>query len=114
MDSLEALVVTLETAKKLKAAGFSQTTALAWEILAKGVSAIGVVGSNDFGSMGATDIAAPTAQELADQLHESISISIDSQRTCRVSSWSREFAEADTMAEALALLWLKLHEVSNG
>lgn len=108
---MEGLVVTLETAKKLEAAGFPQDTHFRWTKLDYGASA----------GMGVTDKfsavinieenkikagkfwAAPTAQEVANQLD--------------FNSNEHMFAAADNydgkkmpMAEMLALLWLRMQK----
>jgi len=63
------------------------------------------------------DIAAPAAQEIADQLPGFWSV-VNSKVTSNYhaayhGSDERVNANADTMAEALALLWLKLHKAEN-
>jgi hypothetical protein len=63
------------------------------------------------------DIVAPTAQEIADQLPGFWSV-VNSKV---MSNYHAAYhgnsdivnADADTMAEALALLWLKLHKAEN-
>ena len=60
------------------------------------------------------DIAAPTAQEIADQLPGFWSV-MNSKVTSNYhvayhGGGGRVNADADTLAEALALLWLKLQE----
>ena len=65
------------------------------------------------------DIVAPTAQEIADQLPGFWSV-VNSKVTSNYhaayhggSDRVNADADAETMAEALALLWLKLHKVEN-
>jgi hypothetical protein len=62
-------------------------------------------------------IVAPTAQEIADQLPGSWSV-MNSKVTSNYhaayhGSGDRVNADADTMAEALALLWLELNKAEN-
>lgn len=125
---MEHLVVTLETAKKLKAAGFPPEVAFAWYCGTDGWSvdrAGGFIGTCEL------PVCAPTAQEIADQLP----LEIPSKEYLGEQSelWLRKDGEdgkyyawyfvtgikdvrsdygehAETMAEALALLWLKLQE----
>ena len=63
------------------------------------------------------DIVAPTAQEVADQLPDSWS-AVDSKVTSNYhaayhGSSDKVNADADTLAEALALLWLKVNKADN-
>ena len=125
---MEALVVTLETAQKLKAAGFSQRTCLLWFLDTHPTSSLG-----SFVSASATETeyfklecAAPTAQEIADQLP--ISRNLESGTgylQCGPIHRSRAYwAAYETpvgpevqevgayMAEALAALWLDFHEAT--
>jgi hypothetical protein len=107
---METLTVTLETAKKLKAAGFPQETFARYaedEHLM-----VDYINSSKRTEWYEYDIAAPTAQEIADQLpgqwHIFKKPYLDgTQYTARASEI---FSVAYTMAEALAALWLKLHE----
>jgi hypothetical protein len=117
---MEQFVVSLETARKLKAAGFDQRTAWAWHRDQPS-------GENDFhlrvvGPDAASDgelpaegecFAAPTADELAAQMSDDGFALLRLPRTpsprYRVNSYTRS-SEADTMAEALAALYLRQHE----
>ena len=110
---MENNVVTFETAKKLKAAGFPQETYFAW---------IG----NDVrhmpsGARTEREPALPTAQEIADQLPDgyyAVRDKVDySHNPGQWLAWCSEGIYDDgfeirgnTMAEALAALWLKLHQ----
>lgn len=114
---MENNVVTLETAKRLKAAGFPQETGIAHWWVVRGVNPDLISRSEITDFWDATDrIAAPTAQEIADQLPEGIALDKATGGKWRASrpfvdpSW---YIFGDTMAEALALLWLKLHEASH-
>jgi len=135
---MESLVVGSERAKELKAAGFPQKTVNVWErsagipageyylVQPELISRYGLWGSQDVKE----HVAAPTAQEIADQLPKS-----------DTTEWGRAYptspvvsynngqwfafyksemtgehnddelwnSEGQTIAEALALLWLKLH-----
>jgi hypothetical protein len=136
---MENLVVTLETAKALKAAGFPQKTAETWfnEERSEGSVIDGsynewtewtlwdsyVLDKTGFYEVEDTDFfAAPTAQELADQLPRRIeshplpnSLVLSQQQPGWFASYdcmdneSIEASYADTMAEALAGLWIKLN-----
>lgn len=134
---MESNVVTLDTAKKLKAAGFPQRTYYMWRYhLPNGGSALNTTeyhttqnevhkirnrpdvqerfeSENEF-------YAAPTAQEIADQLPEGTSVAkaigsklINSKNL--YNAWGGDDEDLPimygaTMAEALAALWLKLQE----
>jgi hypothetical protein len=102
---MESLVVTLETAKKLKAAGFPQTTADYWLKQPKWAWRVGL------DKYSATNRnAAPTAQEIADQLPSYAKVRKNVDRYFADAHGLSEPVVASTMAEALALLWLKLQE----
>ena len=131
---MESLVVTFKTANKLKAAGFPQDTYFRWAENKDATPRIWTIGTTH---PSFTLIAAPTAQDIADQLPLEITITDDKEynflekyktkkrteieyqvmykagyRTALNddgSTWETS-QEADTMAEALALLWLKLQE----
>jgi len=108
---MENNCVSLETAKKLDAAGFPTDPALAWfEVEGDEFPAYVApyTGEED-------QQRAWTAQEIADQLpdHETVRLYAghtrsDFPRMYRALA-GNETAEADTMAEALANLWLKLN-----
>lgn len=130
---MQLLVVTLETAQKLKAAGFPQSTSdkmtsvYSWAI-ARHADARAFLTKTDTRTQYSTScifFAAPTAQEIADQLPHwldeedgiwplEISAKGLTERTWyamydRFGSTKYQ-VEADTLAEALAALWLKLQE----
>ena len=107
---MEALTTTLESARKLKAAGFPQGTMLYW---LKMVHQDWRVGQDKYSA--SNRLAAPTAQELADQLQGNIKL-YRSKRWFAVdaalkSDIAQNVGEADTMVEALAALWLASREV---
>jgi hypothetical protein len=117
-------VVALETAKKLKASGFPQKSRLAY---------MGPLGDSEeydltIGSSNQFEYAAPTAQEIADQLEAAEEETLHGltlfRYNDRISGWEaaiparepedgRMFARGDTMAEALANLYLMLHNKNN-
>lgn len=109
---MESLVVSLETAQKLKAAGFGQNTWQRW-LYGDAEDRWFIIPDEDvrFG------YAAPTAQEIADQLPPQTSL-INSDFSLRKrggmggyeTRWQQTYTKADTIAEALANLWLKLQE----
>jgi hypothetical protein len=112
---MESLVVTLETAKKLKASGFPQDChfeywidmAGAWQSPRPTVRKPTVRETH----------AAPTAQEIADQLREGeTEIAWFAEKwhaLCRMHDGPFvDEVVADTMAEALALLWIRLKGVA--
>jgi hypothetical protein len=106
-------VVSLETAKRLQSAGFAKSAASCrWvENKVNGEWSVRVdAGINYVG------FAAPTAQELADQLPNRTIIHKQDDRRFMADDgvpWSDNVAWASTMAEALAALWLKLRENAN-
>jgi hypothetical protein len=118
--------VTLETAKKLKAAGFPQDTAYGFDYSSDAPAAAPELeGTRSYylvESFGSAPIAAPTAQEIADQLPHSVkgkgNLEIWSWDGPTGRNWSAAyvdrnnessmFSPAPTICEALALLWLKL------
>lgn len=129
---MEHNVVTLETAKKLKQAGFSQFT-IFYHLVDNSMSySIKICQDKDTGLLRGTQhiISAPTAQEIADELpkmieHESHHYWLRMQWPLTDSScqyWSDTANErllsnnvyngalgvGDTMAESLADLWLTL------
>jgi hypothetical protein len=116
---IERNVVSLETAKKLKASGFSGVSM--WHY-SEGMDPSDELFFTQFSGLTQLDIAAPTAQEIADQLPKKISdycLFLEygddgSLWACyRVVDSNADYllyAEAGTMAEALALLWLKVNE----
>jgi hypothetical protein len=119
---MEQLVVGLETARKLKAAGFDQRTAWAWHqddpSSENGfrLQALGAGDTRDRELPGEGECyAAPTADELAARMSEDGFALLRLPRTpsprYRANSYTRS-SEADTMAEALAGLYLRQHEVA--
>ncbi len=110
---MENNVVTLDTAKKLKAAGFEQDLAQ-WRFDNHG-KLYGDLMSAEF-------FAAPTAQEIADRLpkvqdwHTLTLAAADDGYAASYEGFvgdmlsSRMNCLAPTMAEALAALWIKLNE----
>jgi len=120
---MEALTVTLEMAKKLKAAGFPQTAEFVWSDFTGSTGDSKALLVRERTSGGNDIAAAPTAQELADQLPDGYFALRDregySNKAGDWLAWETENGvydkdgnelRADTMAEALALLWLKLEE----
>ena len=111
---MERNVVSLETAKKLKAAGFPRVSM--WHYSERMDPPDELFFTQSSGST-QFDIAAPTAQEIADQLPGFWSV-MNSKVTSNYhaayhGSSDRVNADADTMVEALALLWLQLHKAEN-
>ena len=119
---MEQLVVSLATARRLKAAGFDQHTAWAWQQdhpsgKNKGfhLHALGEGGaaSDDEPAADGECYAAPTADELAARMSDDGFALLRLPRTpsprYRANSYTRSY-EADTMAEALAGLYLRQHE----
>jgi hypothetical protein len=125
---MERNVVSLETAKKLKLAGFVQNTHL-WHFERIGDNEAVIDTAEQYGHWGMkspqTTYAAPTAQELADVLPLGIKItkSIDSDDVTGFIAWrpptygdapvgtpqpKRIGFPGTTLAEALAALWLQL------
>jgi hypothetical protein len=97
---MEHNVVTLQTAKTLKTAGFKIEPILWWVKMSGSawrVTSMGIGESNRY--------AAPTAQEIADQLPGVVNVQRDN------TGWWCSGADLgvsyDTMAEALAALWLQ-------
>jgi hypothetical protein len=122
-ERFERNVTSLQTSRKLKAAGFPGVSM--WHY-SEGMDPSDELFLSQFSGMTQFDIAAPTAQEIADQLPKKISDYclfleygddgslwacyrvVDSQADYML------YAEADTMAEALALLWLELQADNDG
>ena len=108
---MERNVVSLETAKKLKAAGFPRVSM--WHYSERMDPPDELFFTQSSGST-QFDIAAPTAQEIADQLPGFWSV-MNSKVTSNYhaayhGSGDRLNAEADTLAEVLADLLLRLAE----
>ena len=116
---MERNVVSLEIAKKLKAARFPGVSM--WHY-SEGMDPSDELFLTQFSGLTGFDIAAPTAQEIADQLPKRVNefclfleYGDDGSlwacyRVVNSTSDYMLYAEADTMAEALALLWLKLNK----
>jgi hypothetical protein len=120
---MESLVVTLETAQKLKAAGFMLKRPT---FFYADDSLVANTGGFDYDNTGYSLLAiAPTAQEIADQLPHQAPLGLRNEQLGLVvwpvndTAWIAAYsdaqmdgveAEAPTMAEALAALWLKLQE----
>ena len=117
---MEQLVVSLATARRLKAVGFDQRTAWAWH--QDHPSSTNGFHLHALGEGAAPDgelpvegecYAAPTADELAARMSEDGFALLRLPRTraprYRANSYTRSH-EADTMAEALAGLYLRQHE----
>ncbi|OAE01874.1 hypothetical protein [Arthrobacter sp. OY3WO11] len=131
---MEVLVVTLETAKKLKAAGFPQEAPNYWYEFGDTSDGVTHELRTDTKCGFGRYSAAPTAQEIADQLPRKLRLDAPNAGTnlmlkirptqssagWRVGYYNsttrqdlrKQIVEilAPTMAEALALLWLKLQE----
>lgn len=125
-NNLDSLVVTLETAKKLRAAGFPQDLSVyRFREIGKKVrlaAAIPMYRTKYKTATGHTVrfthyYDAPTAQEIADQFAgERISVilitdevGIEKWRCYCLTGAMGTNVNAATMAEGLAALWLKLH-----
>jgi hypothetical protein len=113
---VERNVITLETAIKLKAAGFPQDTQSFWrernEIRDDWDWSLEPYNYDTDVLLG-DEIAAPSAQEIADQLptfwgKTPLIVQKSEVVGNYVAAYGRDFEAADTMAEALAALWLKL------
>jgi hypothetical protein len=102
---MESLVTSLETSKKLKAAGFPQETEFYFGWSAKAQE---YVLNQSPSQEDHRFIAAVSAQEIADQLPNDVVLSQNPKWFARSATTTA--ASADTMAEALAGLWLKLKE----
>jgi hypothetical protein len=107
-------VVTRETARKLKAAGFPGVSM--WHY-SEGMTPSDELFFTQSNGLMQLDIVAPTAQEIADQLPGFWSVVnskvMSNYHAAYHGSSDRVNADADTMAEALALLWLQLHKAEN-
>jgi hypothetical protein len=114
---MENLVVTLEPAKKLKAAGFPQASYCSWVEVEPALKDWQLLVSHEGYS---EFLAAPTAQEIADQLPENFDTYKDrgvywAQITTDVDGYAESTSGdwCSTMAEALAALWLELQSVGS-
>lgn len=133
---MENLVVTLETAQKLKAAGFGQTTWYKWHVYkyegsrhrmpafvkletSSEAALSPCINAHVTGQFEMVHFAAPTAQEIADQIMQLRSTGKIAPYTLEMGSngvgyqctWGElRTLHFNTMAEALAALWLKLQE----
>jgi hypothetical protein len=113
---MEAFVTTFETSKRLKAAGFPQDSQHEWRSPFRSPSQADIVHfrANLPVREKCELIAAPTPQELADQLPGNIKL-YRSKRWFAVdaalkSEIAQNVGEADTMVEALAAMWLAIRE----
>lgn len=116
---MESLVASLNSAKKLKAAGFPQRCHAKYRLIKDSGAEL----HHRRGTMNVFDIAAPTAQEIADQLPKILStgqyllMECNYEYVCGYAEYGElgsMYGSGDTMAEALALLWLKLQEGRRG
>jgi hypothetical protein len=100
---MEKNAVSFDTAKKLKATGFPQETSLSWFETSNGHPFV-----RTFTRDGVSRIcAAPTAQEIADELSGvEWGVIGGDKYGLRAITGSLPAQYADTMAESLALLWL--------
>lgn len=103
--------VTLETARKLKAAGFPQTTAFYWAVTMTTNPHLSWYDGELPEALDGRAWAAASAQEIADQFRD-FGLMTLAQYGGR---WEANLSgtpsgAADTIAEVLALLWLKVHE----
>ena len=104
-------VVSLETSKRLKAVGFPQwPSTFYWDWWGD------IQMNSEAKRFNFDEVAAPTAQEIADQLpHRGWELfpwmdNISFAAAVNDADSNRLVFPAATMAEALALLWLKLQE----
>lgn len=106
---MERNVVALETARRLEEAGWDSPTAFGWSM------------DTNFKWLlteGKGVHVAPTAQEIADQIPKGKTL-MRSRITNKWSAWdagskndiATTVGDGNTMAEALAEVWLKLREV---
>jgi hypothetical protein len=110
---MERNVVSLETAKRLSAAGFPQEDAYScWEVIGdvSGVRVNSLLMGKPY-----KFYAAPTAQEIADKLPKPIAINIYSGGRVSTShagehNFVKSVPKEVNLAEALAALYLKLEE----
>ena len=117
---MERNVVSLEIAKKLKAARFPGVSM--WHY-SEGMDPSDELFLTQFSGLTGFDIAAPTAQEIADQLPKRVNefclfLEYGDDETLWAGYRSAEtksdyMLHAESMAEALAMLWLKLHEATS-
>lgn len=112
---MDKLVVSLETAKKLKDAGFPHTV-FAW-VLDETLGTTDPYVRAAHSTRASDKIRlwpAPTAQELADQLPMGWEVGPDhtGQYVVQAGGLQMNPEVGDTMAEALALLWLQVSKTS--
>ena len=103
-------VVTLETAEALKVAGLpGRVIAMWWNVGVTGTT-LKRTASPDYGTT--EQYAAPTAQEIADQLPHFTAAKLANGGFSAIPTRnsSQYYVSAATLAEALATLWLALHE----
>lgn len=118
---MENNVVSLKTAQKLKTAGFPQETERYWRVFFNELGE--ECRSLDYAGHSLSDCyAAPTAQEIVNQLPTGSSFQLYSQgdeeagydgKPLYAVDCSDESGMGRTMAEALASLYLKLHEAKS-
>lgn len=114
---MERNFVSLETAKKLEAAGFPNRTFCSWyqQHVSRAPMGEWIIRSDaHWNGLAVTKefwLAAPTAQEIADQLEDFEVRKYPGHFTARRrNDLGVAPIDAPTMAEALAALWLKLQE----
>lgn len=126
---MEELVVSFETAKRLKEAGFLQkleSVSFAYcqghnwhetelQLIHEDNDTNWTLGNDYSEKPNESWISAPTAQELVDQLPKPIALNIYSDGRVSVShagenDFIKSVPKEVSMTEALAHLWLKLHE----
>lgn len=138
-SSMEAIVVSLSTAKALKEAGWEHKTPFKW-VNEPGIGWVAVSSYSDGVMIGFPWLPAPTATEIAEVLPKTVKkgrdtfgLVITNQTTDGVwiadyivTGWGQPYAghkehwlhygddakytEAFSMQDALAKLWIKLHE----
>lgn len=108
---MDKLVVSLETAKKLRAAGFPQDASY-WHWFGGELTDPNWISATEYDND--HRFAAPTAQEIADQLPTGWEVGPDhtGQYVVQAGGLQMNPEVGDTMAEALALLWLQVSKTS--
>lgn len=108
---MENNVTTVETSERLKAAGFSQETAMCWIQLPSTDSPI-LMTRNANPHTTLDWYAAPTAQEIADQLPPIVvhHFANGAYSAREYPDYDPLYVKADTLAEVLAPLWIELAE----
>ncbi len=119
--SMEANCVSLEMAEKLEKAGFPQNSFFSWLafpiIEGEGIDSQWIDEEYILKPIMATSsnlgISAPTAQEIADQLPDYALVKSKTDGKYRTVEGDRmlpKLPPADSIAEALAQVWLELHK----